>query len=321
MATTNIEMNKPNITLATEGTYCENDIKVAAKLQKKAVAPTAAPQTVAADDGYAGLSDVTVGGAPTITDLDLSYGEQTLTYDTTTGMTVGGAGKVTYSDSSTADITKEIEIPFFANSGLTADATSDAKKVQIKIDPQHSVYMATTPTAANAVPVKTGNAWAGIPASPSATASSVVTRDAAGRAQFGVPVNDADAATKSYVDSAIEAEGPAGTVVALSAPTGAMQGTLTAEQLAALQASDNASIMLDHKKYYLNGKGHQEGFLTYSHVTFENNIHTLESITITISTLGWVLKTSDVYNMQKMTQAAYDTLETKDSNTLYLIVG
>lgn len=321
MATTDVNIKKATATLATEGTYCENDIKVTVALQEKTVTPGTLAQTVEPDDNYAGLSAVEVQAAPAITNLDLSYGAQTLTYDTTDGMTIGGAGRITYGDGTTADITKEIEIPIFANSGLTADATSDNKKVQIKIDPAHSVYMATAPTASNAVPVKTGNTWAGIGASTSAAASTIVTRDAAGRAQFGTPVNDADAATKSYVDSAIEAEGPAGTVVELTAASGATQGTLTAAQLASLRASDNASIMLDHKKYYLNGKGHQEGYLTYTHVGFENNVHTLESITITVSTLAWVLNTSDVYNMKKMTQSAYDALETKDDGTLYLIVG
>ena len=61
--------------------------------------------------------------------------------------------------------------------------------------------------------------------------------------------------------------------------------------------------------------------MTYTHSGYENNVHILESVTITISTRAWVLNTSDVYNMVKLTQAAYNSLETKDANTLYLIVG
>lgn len=211
MATTDVNIKKATATLATEGTYCENDIKVTVALQEKTVTPGTLAQTVEPDDNYAGLSAVEVQAAPAITNLDLSYGTQTLTYDTTDGMTIGGAGRITYGDGTTADITKEIEIPIFANSGLTADATSDNKKVQIKIDPAHSVYMATAPTAANAIPIKTGNSWIGIDATPSAAASSVVTRDASGRAQFGTPVNDADAATKSFVESSSSKVGTSAT--------------------------------------------------------------------------------------------------------------
>lgn len=57
MATTNIEMNKPVVTLATEGTYCENDIQVSAKLQEKIVTTNG---DVTPDAGYCGIKKVTV---------------------------------------------------------------------------------------------------------------------------------------------------------------------------------------------------------------------------------------------------------------------
>lgn len=305
-----------------------------------------------------------------IKSLDLSYGAQVVAYDTADGMNIKSQTRITYSDDTTEDVNDEIEIPIVAGDGLNMDAITDNSKAVFKIDPEHSVYMATTPTAENTVPVyaKSSKSWISLPATPSASASSVVTRDANGNVQVGIPVNDADAAPKSFVESnstkigtsanddrqlkaiyymseadipqtpdvgveyamvdligysdlnsdlqekidgaATKTElsnaetsfGPAGTVVAISAPENATNGTLAESELASLQASDNASIMFNHKKYYLGGKGHQEGYLTYTHSGYENNLHILESITITISTRAWVLNATDVLDRDEITE-------------------
>lgn len=64
MATINIELTKASVTLATQGTYCADDILVTAKLQEKTVEPTIAGFTVAPDAGYAGLSKVSMDIIP-----------------------------------------------------------------------------------------------------------------------------------------------------------------------------------------------------------------------------------------------------------------
>lgn len=305
-----------------------------------------------------------------IKSLDLSYGAQVVTYDTADGMNIKSQTRITYSDDTTEDVNDEIEIPIVAGDGLNMDAITDNSKAVFKIDPEHSVYMAATPTAENTIPVyaRSSKSWISLPATPSASASSVVTRDANGNLQVGTPVNDADAVPKSFVESnsskvgtsaennerlkaiyyteedgipatpeggveyavvgfvgysdldsnlqekidgaATKTElsnaetsfGPAGTVVAISAPENATNGTLTESELSSLQASDNASIMFNHKKYYLGGKGHQEGYLTYTHSGYENNLHILESITITISTRAWVLNATDVLDRDEITE-------------------
>lgn len=129
------------------------------------------------------------------------------------------------------------------------------------------------------------------------------------------PVADTDAASKKYVDDHT-AGNKAITIDALEAAT---NGTLTAEQLATLQADETNYIMFNHEKYYLMDKGHIEGYLTYSHVGYENNTMWLKSITVTISTLGWVLNVVTVRPTEVLTQDAYDALETKDNNTIYYI--
>lgn len=320
-----IQLTNKKTTLKTAGTYCPEDIELEVALQDKEITPSDSEQTAIPDPGYVGLGSVRVLATPkkSISDLDLTYGELSVTYDTTDGMTVTGQAKITYSDNSADEATMEMEIPFKPNSGVNMDASPDGKSVTVGLDKTKTVLMTTTPTSGNNVPIFLGgqNSWITQPATPSATASSVVVRDANGRAQFGAPQNDGDAANKAYVDSAIESEGPASTIVEITAPSGATQGTLTDAQLATLQGSKNASLMFAHKKFYLQGDGDPEGYLTYTHAGHENNVHILESITVTISTKAWVLNSTRLYNMQVMTQAVYDALETKDDYTLYLIKG
>lgn len=103
-----------------------------------------------------------------------------------------------------------------------------------------------------------------------------------------VTEDDLSDALKTKINDSVTVQ-----VVNIDSPATATNGTLTAAQLATLQASDQNYIMFNHEKYYLGDKGHQEGFLTYSHVGYENGSHFLKSITITISTLAWVLNTTE----------------------------
>lgn len=86
-------------------------------------------------------------------------------------------------------------------------------------------------------------------------------------------------------------------IVNIDAKEDATNGTITTEQLSTLQANDANYVMFNHEKYYLGDKGHKEGFLTYSHVGFENGNTFIKSITITISTKAWVLNTTQVRNI------------------------
>lgn len=292
-----------------------------------------------------------------IKSLDMTYGASTVTYDTTDGINVKTQARITFSDNTTEDVNDEIEMPIIAGDGLIMDAVTDNTKAQFKLDPEHSVYMAAKPTAENAIPVyaKSSKSWIGLATTPSATASSVVSRDANGRFQAGAPENDGDVVIKSTLDAAIAevskqvgptgptgpqgpkgdkgdpgeagapgavgptgpvgpvgptgATGPigptgpasnAGEAVAIEGTAEATNGNLTEAQMAKLQANENNYIMFNHKKYSLEGKGHQEGYLTYTYAGYENNVHNLESITITINTRAWVLNTTDVLDEEEI---------------------
>lgn len=137
------------------------------------------------------------------------------------------------------------------------------------------------------------------------------------------PVSDNDAANKKYVDDVVAGiKAETVKVVEISdVPAEVTNGTLTDEQLTTLQSYDGNYIMFNHEKYYLQDKGHVEGYLTYTHTGYENNQMWLKSITITIATKTWVLNVVGVKPTVVLTQSDYDNLAAKDANTLYYIIG
>lgn len=99
---------------------------------------------------------------------------------------------------------------------------------------------------------------------------------------------DADETNKKAVVK-VEDMGSYGVDIGVGLPASAINGVLTVEQLALLQSSENNYIMFQHEKYYLEDKGHVEGYITYTHTGYENSTYWIKSITITISTRAWVL--------------------------------
>lgn len=73
-------------------------------------------------------------GINTMTDLDLTYGDTTVTYDTTDGMTINGQARFTYGGGTTKDVTMDISIPFYGTDGITIDKDSQQEYVAIKLD-------------------------------------------------------------------------------------------------------------------------------------------------------------------------------------------
>ena len=84
--------------------------------------------------------------------------------------------------------------------------------------------------------------------------------------------------------------GDTATPITISAPTSATNGTITAEQLAVLQASDQNYIIFNNEIYKLEDKQYVAGFLIYSHIGQDNNKTVfIKEISITIATLSWTL--------------------------------
>lgn len=93
-----------------------------------------------------------------------------------------------------------------------------------------------------------------------------------------------------------------------SSPSTATNGTLTSKQLRTLQASDSNYIVFNNELFRLNDKQHNEGYLVYSHNGHDTTgCFFQKCITITISTLGWVLETQE--NQAKLTAGSGITIE------------
>lgn len=89
------------------------------------------------------------GGETTknLTDIDFPFGDATVTYDTTDGMTITGTAKLTFDDGSTVNAMADVEIPIFPGEGINIDADATGKKVIVKAVAQDYVSL-TLPEAA-----------------------------------------------------------------------------------------------------------------------------------------------------------------------------
>lgn len=134
-----------------------------------------------------------------------------------------------------------------------------------------------------------------------------------------LPASNEPTATRSGTDEApiITFGIPSASVteyVTIESPTSATSGTLTADQLTLLQASKDNYIMFNNEKYYLMDSQHESGYLVYSHTGHDRtNAYFVKCITITISTLGWVLNSTNI-----VSPADYITEYNSDPTDIYI---
>lgn len=72
-------------------------------------------------------------GLNTLTDTDLTYGDVTVTYDTTDGIGINGTMRQTY-DGTNHDSMMDIHIPLVPGDGIIIDKKAGTEKVEVKVD-------------------------------------------------------------------------------------------------------------------------------------------------------------------------------------------
>ena len=151
------------------------------------------------DKGDAGV------GINTMTDLDLTYGNTTVTYDTTDGMTINGQARFTYDGGTTKDVPMNIDVPVVAGEGITIDKVNGQEKVEVKLDTTFTddkyVPKVTTTSGPNlAYIAKNNGTQSTYPITYLAQHDTIAQRTSSGSLRVGTAVEDSDAMTKKQVE-------------------------------------------------------------------------------------------------------------------------
>ena len=187
-----------------------------------AVGPTG-PKGPKGDTGAVGPTGATgpqgprgIGvGIDTMTDLDLTYGNTTVDYNATNGMTVNGQARFTYDGSTTKDVTMDIDVPIVAGEGIVIGKKASEEKVEVKLDTglTDSKYVPKTTTAWRVYLTNGSGAQATLPYGSDDISNTIMHRNNRGGAKVNTPETLADDATdgkyivnKEYVDNGFVAK-------------------------------------------------------------------------------------------------------------------
>ena len=86
--------------------------------------------------------------------------------------------------------------------------------------------------------------------------------------------------------------------IVLTLPASAENGTLTQAQYSQLVNKKGNVLVVNNECYRLEDKGHEEGFLTYTHVGITGTQQYIKTLTITISTYAFTIITTAVRDLQ-----------------------
>ena len=167
------------------------------------------------DFGTAGLGEKGDKGADgvginTMTDLDLTYGNTTVNYDTVNGMTINGQARFTYDGGTTKDVPMDIDVPVVAGDGITIDKVNGQEKVEVKLDTAYAdahyvkSYVGTSGTVL--VYIRQGDHDSVVSLNVDPFDLTVAQRRAGGALKVGTAVEDSDAMPKKQVEDGFVAK-------------------------------------------------------------------------------------------------------------------
>lgn len=81
-------------------------------------------------------------GLNTLTDTDLTYGDVTVTYDTTDGIGINGTMRQAY-DGTNHDSMVDMHIPIVAGNGISIDKLANSEKVEIKFEDNSNIQVSS----------------------------------------------------------------------------------------------------------------------------------------------------------------------------------
>ena len=147
------------------------------------------------------------GGIGELKSIDFPYGQETVTYGTTEGITMDSTARLTHGNGNdTTDVPTTLSVPLIAGNGISMDADAANSKVNINVDSSKIPYYPSG-VRNNEVLIRYGGNWGTLPYSGFAVNNSIVCRTDNGRVKAADPVAANDCATKSYVDTAIAGVG------------------------------------------------------------------------------------------------------------------
>lgn len=130
-------------------------------------------------------------------------------------------------------------------------------------------------------------------------------------------INNNEYVRKGQFDRGLsEVSAPVVNITATSTATG---GTISSSDLQVLQGNKSAIIRFNNELYYFMDDEYKSGYLTYSHVGVDAGVQWVKNITITISSLSWVLTKSKVGGTKLYRHSLYCTRSAGTSMSLIII--
>ena len=153
------------------------------------------------------IADIAGGGIGDLKSIDFPYGQETVTYDTTDGITLAATARLTHGvGNDTTDVPTTLSVPLIAGNGISMDADATNSKVNINVDSSKTPYYPSG-VSNNQVLIRYGDKWASLPYSGFVVNNSIVSRTDNGRIKAAEPTENNDTATKGYVDAAVAGAG------------------------------------------------------------------------------------------------------------------